>query len=185
MNAIILSAALFLLGQNTGPNDGPGCHKYSMIAIHHWWGAGPGSQISFIICWTGSVERLWKKEEERGWNKERRNDAEWKERNICEEVVHVRRRGWTIEDRDGYLHLRKTALILWSAGCRDKDERGNDTGTAEKGERHKERLVFNSFGKETEDRKWRRKKKGAWLRQKCRKIRTKCLISKNRKKQAE
>lgn len=126
----------------------------------------PDQALRFLLL---SVEleawRLWKKEEERGWNKERRNDAERKERNICEEVVHVRRRGWTIEDRDGYLHLRKTALILWSAGCRDKDERGNETGTAEKGERHKERLVFNSFGKETKDRKWRRKRKGAWLRQ--------------------
>lgn len=29
-----------------------------------------------------------------------------------------------------YLHLRKTALILWSPGCRDREDRGKDTGAA-------------------------------------------------------
>lgn len=37
---------------------------------------------------------------------------------------------WSIR---GYSQRRKTALILWSAACRDNEDRRKDDGTAEKG----------------------------------------------------
>lgn len=55
------------------------------------------------------------------------------ERGMVKKETKGARRQKVIWSIRGYSQRRKTALILWSAACRDNEDRRKDDGTAEKG----------------------------------------------------